>query len=63
MLLAGLFAVLVLAFLNAVPVTFFTMLFLGNLGVNLGFWALLPGAMALNILKNSVFTVPVVKTK
>lgn len=44
-----------LAILNSVPLTFLVMLFLGNLGVHVGFLALLPGAMAVYVIKNNIF--------
>ena len=55
-LIAGILAVVILAVILAAPLTFFAMLFLGNIGVNLGFWALLPGAIAVRILTTSVST-------
>lgn len=39
--------VAVLALIIALPLAFFGMLFLGNVGVHLGFWACLPGAIAI----------------
>ncbi len=54
MLLFGLILVVVFACLLAAPLTFFTMLFLGNLGVHLGFMELLPGAIALRIATTSM---------
>lgn len=50
------FVIFMLAVLNALPLTFFIMLFLGNIGVHLGFLDLLPGAIAIHIIKNSVIT-------
>lgn len=52
--IAGILAVVILAILLAAPLTFFAMLFLGNIGVNLGFWALLPGAIALKIVATNI---------
>lgn len=39
--------ILVVAAVLAVPLAFFLMLFIGNLGVNVSFWGALPGAFAL----------------
>lgn len=36
---------------NAVPLAWAAMLFLGNIGVHLSFWAVLPGAVALYLAK------------
>lgn len=49
-----LFAIVVMACILAAPLTFFAMLFLGNIGVNLGFWQLLPGAVAIRIATTSM---------
>lgn len=38
----------------ALPTTYLAMLFLGNLGVNVGFWGVLPGAIILSALKTRV---------
>lgn len=58
MILIGLLAVFALALINAAPLAFFAMLFLGNLdaGVNYGFLALLPGAMAVKALSGNLIT-------
>lgn len=55
-IIIGLFIVLLLSALNAVPLAFLSMLFLGNVGWNIGFLDLLPGAMAVHIIKNNVVT-------
>lgn len=55
-LILGLLVIAILAIFNVVPLTFFTMLFLGNLGIHLGFWDLLPGAIAIHIVKNNIIT-------
>lgn len=53
MILAGLFAVVIFALINAAPLAFAAMLFSGNIGLeNLGFLDLLPGAFAVLIAKN-----------
>lgn len=53
MIVAGLIAVVIFAFINAAPLAFAATLFAGNIGLeNLGFWELLPGAFALLIAKN-----------
>ncbi len=54
MIVIGLLAVVLFAICLAAPLTFFTMLFLGNLGIHLGFVELLPGAIALRIATTSV---------
>lgn len=48
-ILAALVLVILIAVLIAAPLAFLAMLFLGNIGVHLGFWQLLPGALALKI--------------
>lgn len=55
-LLVALLAIVAMSAILAAPLAFFTMLFLGNVGVNLGFWALLPGAIALRIATTSLAT-------
>ena len=60
MVIAGLIVILFLAAFNAVPLAFFAMLFLGNVGVHLSFLAVYPGAVALKFFQNSVLTGPVV---
>ncbi len=54
MLVFGLLVVVLFACALAAPLTFFTMLFLGNVGVHLGFMELLPGAIALRIATTSM---------
>lgn len=56
MLLVGLLIMAILAVLNAAPLTFFTMLFVGNLGAHIGFLELLPGAIAIFTIKNNIFS-------
>lgn len=51
----------ILTIINSIPVAFFGMLFLGNLGTDLGFLDIFPGAVALNILKNSLVSYKVKK--
>lgn len=40
---------IVLLALHVVPLAFFGMLFLGNLGLHFSFWTCLPGAIAIKI--------------
>ncbi len=54
MILSGFIVLLIMAALGAVPLTFFGMLFMGNIGHHIGFIDLLPGAMAVNIALGSV---------
>lgn len=63
MILIGLLIMTVLAVLNSIPLTFLVMLFLGNLGVHVGFLALLPGAMAVYVIKNNIFSFTKTKGK
>lgn len=49
-LLAALIALILIAGFVAAPLAFFTMLFLGNLGLHLSFISVLPGAMAVKII-------------
>lgn len=56
MILVGILVLAMLAVLNAAPLTFFLMLFLGNVGVHLGFLDLLPGAIVIYLIKNNVIT-------
>lgn len=55
-LLTGFLILILLAALNAAPLAFLVMLFAGNIGWNVGFLDLLPGAMAIHIIKNNVVT-------
>lgn len=55
-ILLGLVVVAVLSVLNAAPLTFFSMLFFGNVGVHWGFLDILPGAIAIYCIKNSLFS-------
>jgi len=61
--LLGLFAILFLTALNALPLTFFAMLLVGNLGWSVSFWTLYPGALAFFFAKNSLFNLNLTKTK
>lgn len=54
--IAGLLALAILTLINAAPVAWLAMLTLGNLGHSFGFLDILPGAAAVHLLKNSVFT-------
>jgi hypothetical protein len=60
MIIVGLFAILFLAAFNAVPLAFFAMLFLGNIGVHLSFLAIFPAAIALKFFNHNVLTAPTV---
>lgn len=53
MVLLALLMMVFFAALVAAPLTFFAMLFLGNIGIHIGFIELLPGAMALRMLTAS----------
>lgn len=50
----GLIVLVVVATIIATPAAFFGMLFLGNLGINLSFWAVLPGAIALRCVSTNL---------
>lgn len=63
MVLVGLIAILLLAVINAAPLAFFAMLFLGNIGVHLSFLAVLPGAIALKFFNHNVLQGPTPPTK
>jgi hypothetical protein len=54
--LFGLILIAILAVLNAVPLTFFAMLFFGNVGWSVGFLDLIPGAMAVLLIKQNLIT-------
>lgn len=54
MLITGLILVVVFACILATPLTFFAMLFLGNVGLHIGFWELLPGAIAIRIATTGI---------
>lgn len=58
MIVAGLILIFILAVINAAPLAFFTMLFLGNVGVNLSFWSILPAALAAKILSHNIIQLP-----
>lgn len=58
----GLIVLAIVATVIAAPAAFFGMLFLGNLGVNLSFWAVLPGAIALRCVTTNLFNTNI-KTK
>lgn len=47
-------ALAVVAVLVAAPLTFFAMLFAGNMGWNLGFWTLFPGAVAVKLVTTNL---------
>lgn len=51
---AILLAAAVMAFLFAVPSTWLLMLFLGNIGTPVGFWAALPGGLLIGTLASRV---------
>lgn len=63
MFLIGLLAILLLALVNAAPVAFFAMLFLGNIGHNFSFLALLPGAIAVKFVLHNVLQGPTPPSK
>jgi hypothetical protein len=63
MFLVGLLAILLLAVINASPLAFFAMIFLGNIGVHLSFLAVLPGAIALKFFNHNVVQGPTVPVK
>lgn len=53
MILAGIIAVIIFAFINAAPLALAATLFAGNIGLEqFGFWEFLPGAFAVLIAKN-----------
>lgn len=58
MIIAGLIAIFLLAVINATPLAFFAMLFLGNLGLHFSFLAMLPGAVALKFYSNNMLQAP-----
>ena len=47
---------LMLAVVLAIPVAFFLMLFLGNLGIHLGFVACIPGGIVLSSVRSRIST-------
>lgn len=53
--LVGFLAMVILAVLNALPLTYVAMLFAGNIGLNYSFLTLLPGAIAVKLTLHSVF--------
>lgn len=55
-LITVLLAVSILAVIFAPPLTWVAMLFLGNIGINLGFWEILPAAIAVTIIKTNYNT-------
>jgi len=61
MILAGLLMMALLAVLNAAPLAFCAMLFLGNVGVNLSFLAVLPGALAVKFAMHNIISAPTAK--
>lgn len=62
-MLFGILAIVIFAILNAVPLAFFSMLFFGNVGWNISFLGVLPGAMAIYCIKNSIFGFTKIKGK
>lgn len=62
-MLFGIFIMVILAFFNAAPLAFFSMLFFGNVGWNIGFLGVLPGAIAVYCIKNSIFGFTKIKGK
>ena len=52
--LAALVLLFAIAVVMAVPVTWLLMLFLGNIGVHVGFWACIPGGILLGLIKGGV---------
>lgn len=52
-ILAGLIAIALVVIILAIPVTWLSMLFLGNIGHNIGFWALFPGIIAAKAIFSS----------
>lgn len=63
MFLLGLLVILFMAIINAVPLAFFTMLFLGNIGLHLSFLAILPGALAAKCLWTNLVSAPAAASK
>lgn len=65
MIIAGLIAVIIFAFINAAPLALAVTLFAGNIGFEqFGFWEFLPGAFAVLIAKNGgVLKLPETKVK
>lgn len=61
MVIIGLIILLIMAFMNAAPLTFFAMLFFGNLGLHISFLALLPGAMAVKFISHNIVQLPTAK--
>lgn len=60
MFLVGLLAILFLATVNAAPLAFFTMLFLGNIGQHFSYLAVLPGAVAFKFAFQNILQAPVI---
>lgn len=58
MLLFGLVALALLVVINAAPLAFFLMLFLGNVGLNYSFLAILPAAIAIKCIATNILAVP-----
>jgi hypothetical protein len=64
MIITGLLIMVVFAILNSIPLTYVAMLFAGNIGLNYGFLALLPGAMAVKFALATIITptTPIIPT-
>lgn len=58
MFLIGLLAILFLAVVNAAPLAFFAMLFLGNIGLEYSFITVLPAAIAFKFAFNNILQAP-----
>lgn len=62
MFLLGLIVIALIVFLNAAPLAFFAMLFLGNFGVHASFLAFLPGAVAVKFISHNIISAPTPKS-
>lgn len=51
-IITGLIALFILGVIVSAPLAWFAMLFLGNIGVDWGFLTILPGAVAVNLIRN-----------
>lgn len=61
MVLLGLILYGMLALINALPLAFFGMLFLGNLGLHLSFIAVLSGSIAVKLVGHNIIQLPSAK--
>lgn len=52
--IAAFILLLLIAVAFALPITYFLMLFAGNVGVDLSFWGALPGGIVLSFIKTRV---------